>query len=146
MRKARLALGGALLLAAFALISNTAIAAQRYASPAGAGEACTLASPCPIRYAIVANMGTNPVDDGDEVILLPGTYDTGSNEMSMVKAIDVHGQAGQPMPVLNGLSTTGIVRVNNDGATLHHVDVEYGSSATGAYAGLMVTAGTASEV
>jgi hypothetical protein len=147
MRKARLLLGVSLVVVTAGLTSNTALATQRYAAQTGSGTACTLPSPCDGRYAMTGG-APNPVANGDEVILLPGTYDFGtSSEVTVTTSIDVHGQAGSPVPVLNGGAMTGLLRLSNDTATLHDVDLEYGGSpSSGAYGALMVSGGTAYRV
>jgi hypothetical protein len=145
MGNARVLVCGLLAVGIFATTSSAALAAQRFASPAGSGEACTFATPCDGRYAISGNTGSNPVADGDEVILLHGTYDFGNtSEVNISRSIDVHGEAGFPDPVLNGGSMNGLVRLSNETATLHDVDIEYGGTASsGAVGALIVTGGTA---
>src|SRR4051795_3595328 len=94
MRKARLLLGVSLAVVLGGLTSSTALAAQRFASQTGSGTACTLPNPCDGRYGMTGG-APNPVANGDEVILLPGTYDLGtSSEVTITASIDVHGQTG----------------------------------------------------
>jgi hypothetical protein len=147
MRKARLLLGVSLAVVLGGLTSSNALAAQRFASQTGSGTACTLPNPCDGRYAMTGG-APNPVANGDEVILLPGTYDLGtSSEVTITASIDVHGQTGSPVPVLNGGAMTGLLRLSNDATTLHDVDLEYGGApSSGAYGALMVSAGTAYRV
>jgi hypothetical protein len=100
-------------------------AGQRYASPVGSGTACTSAAPCDIATAI--NLATF----GTEVILLPGTYNAGATILSNSQAaINVHGVAGQPPPVINssashGLALTGTGAKVSD-LTINHTGSTYG--------------------
>ena len=61
----RVALLGAVV---FLAVPASALASQRFASPNGAGTACSSAHPCRITTAI------NNAGAGDEVILAPGNY------------------------------------------------------------------------
>jgi hypothetical protein len=74
----------------------SALAAQRYAAPAGAGSECTQAKPCSIEEA-VGNAESN-----DEVIVAPGTYTLAAELKTPAgrTGVDIHGQAGQPAPRL----------------------------------------------
>ena len=90
-----------------------ATAAQRYASPAGVGPAatCPQGNPCSLQDAV----GNAAVNDGDEVIVTPGTY-TQTLELAVNDAITVHGTVGSP-PTIN--TTAGIgLRVNDPGAVV----------------------------
>jgi hypothetical protein len=53
---------------------------------------------CEIHYAI----GTAPQANGDEVVVLPGTYDAGTTSLIANKAISIHGEAGHPRPKIDG--------------------------------------------
>ena len=78
-------------------------ATERFASPSGTGTACTLAAPCEIVTAV------NNAMNGDDITIEPGTYgsptplattlDDGGNTLT------IHGQAGQPRPMI--ISTAG---------------------------------------
>lgn len=117
-----------LLLAAPAAAS----AATRYSEPGGDGpEPCLQADPCDIQAAVESQFAQN----GDEVILLPGSYALGSTaaaELDITKALDVHGQAGQPLPVLTTGATFGVFS-NNAGAKLSRVRIEHSGSSTAVY-------------
>ena len=86
-----------------------ALGATRYASPTGTGPSgaggCVQADPCSLDNAV-----EDPsVANGDEVIVLPGTYTNLSGDSIIVdNAIDLHGAAGGPRPVImeNSVSTT----------------------------------------
>jgi hypothetical protein len=84
----------------FLLAPGVASGAVRYAAPAGTGTACTQISPCEIHTAV----GDPAVVDGDEVVLAPGTYITGTSPVVAGKAIDVHGTPGAPRPLINANS------------------------------------------
>ena len=91
---ARVALLGA---AVFLAASAPAAASQRFASPAGAGTACTSSHPCRITRAI------NNAVAGDEVILASGSYGSPSSRIPTSLAtgfanVNIHGVAGQPRP------------------------------------------------
>jgi hypothetical protein len=142
MRKARMLIGGGLVVALLAVASTEAFAAQRYAAPvaAGTGDCSSPANACTLRFATTDVSAT----DGDEVIVLPGSHDLGSTELNITKALDVHGQSGSADPVLSGTGMNGLIRLGNDEAMLHEVDIEYsGAPSSGAVGALMVTAGTA---
>ena len=79
--------------AAAATAPGASAAVQRYASPGGAGNACSAASPC----GIVDAVGGANLDD--EVILSPGDYPL-AGPLSDTRRITIHGVAGQPRPRL----------------------------------------------
>jgi hypothetical protein len=118
----------------------------RYAAPAASGTAdCSSpANACTLRFATT----DASANDGDEVIVLPGTHTLTGAELNIAKSLNVHGQAGSPMPVINfTTATTGGIRLSNDGATLSDIDLEYGGSTANASQGaLMVSSGTVSRV
>jgi hypothetical protein len=63
----------------------------------------TPATACEIHYAI----GTAPQASGDEVVVLPGTYNAGTTGITASKAISIHGQTGSPMPEIDGATNGG---------------------------------------
>lgn len=93
-------LRSALLIAAAGVLLAAAPAAgaTRYASPTGTGPhtTCDVGNPCSIADAV----GAPSVQDGDEVVVLPGAY-TVNTDVIASKAITVHGQGGQPTPTIN---------------------------------------------
>jgi hypothetical protein len=144
MRTARMLGGVTFAIAILAIGAGTAMAAQRYAAPTpvGTADCSSPANACDFRTAVGA--GAN---NGDEVVVLPGTHSLGTPEVTINKPLNVHGQAGSPMPVFFSSSNAGGIRLSNDGATLSDVDLEYGGSTANATQGaLMVAAGTASRV
>jgi hypothetical protein len=98
---------------------SVAAAAPYYADPDGVGPVpCLQSDPCSLATA-VANAT-------DEVILLPGShsYDLGSSSISVSSALDVHGDLGQPRPLLVTSSGFGAFHLANAGARLRHVRIE----------------------
>ncbi len=122
-----------LLLSSIALVAACAPAAaqavQRYASPTGAGTACTQASPCTLDTAVE----DAAVADGDGVIVTPGVYTTA--DVLVSDAISLHGQAGQPRPTINVSNGSGL-RVT-DVATVSDLKVQ------GVSAGVVAALGSA---
>jgi len=123
-------------------LAGSAGAATRYAEPNGNGPVgtCPQSDPCAIRAAI-----SDPsVAAGDEVIVAPGTYDiTPGPTLSITKPITVHGQAGQPRPLLTVQPpTSAVMRVSDPGAVLSDVDL---ARATGLFL-LAVDKGLAERV
>ena len=106
----RFRLFGPTLLCALALLcfgAAAADAAVRYAGPGGNGPSpCPVADPCSLYDAAsfeapIADHAT----DGDEVVVLPGTYsgtgDLGPEErLSLPTNAEIHGAAGQSRPVI----------------------------------------------
>ena len=88
------------------------------------------------------------VADGDEVVVLPGTYEPQATQLVVDNAITVHGIDGQPMPVVPFPSTVtdDAVRLAAAGATLRWLRIEHDAgSASGLNMGA-VTAGVAERV
>lgn len=123
----------------------------RYASPTGSSAAnCqTPATACDPTTAIQGT-GVNTPSNGEEVVILTGNYPTQTTELNQGAAnLDIHGESGQPRPVIN---LSGIARwalssgtlsylhfkvsggsgeaVNSDGGTIDRVFME--SSGIGA--------------
>jgi hypothetical protein len=121
------------------LAAGPASAATRYAGPGGDGPAatCPQSDPCDLQVAVE----DAAVQNGDEVIVLPGDYLLGANELAVTDDIDVHGVAGQPRPQIVSSATNGVL-VDNAGARLTRVAIEHGS---GDFA-LLVSAGTAEQI
>ena len=117
------------------LIPAAASAAVRFAAPGAGGSACTQSAPCDIQTAIEAPTVVN----GDEVVLLPGTYSTGTNPVVAGDAIYVHGAVGAPRPMI--ATNNGFSVVMGVGAVIE--DVEVRASAPGL--GLLISAGARAE-
>ena len=105
--------------------ATPAAAATRFAEPLGSGlDPCGQADPCSIQNAA----DPTKVQDGDEVVLLPGDYSL-SATLGIVDAIDIHGQAGQPRPRLLSSASTAL-HTDGDGFLVR--DLEIVHSGTGA--------------
>lgn len=101
------------------LRSSVASAVPYYADPDGVGAPpCIQASPCSLATA-VANAT-------DEVILLRGThsYVVGSSSIEVNGPVDVHGDLGQPPPLIVTSSLVGAFYLNDGGAHLRHLRIE----------------------
>jgi hypothetical protein len=137
----RLFPGVALLLLALALPA-AAPAAVRYAAPGGTGPSgpggCPDTNPCSLPLAVA---GTAPTDvvNGDEVVVTAGPY-TESAQIFAFDNITVHGEAGQPRPVINSNVATAFG--TNVGATFRRLQVEH----TGANNAILVFPGTLDDV
>ena len=74
-----------------------------YAEPGGTGAApCALSDPCEIQNAV------ETVAQGDTVILLPGTYALGSNELQIGNSVDVIAQTGAAETTLTSTATVAV--------------------------------------
>jgi hypothetical protein len=108
-----------------ATIALGATAAQaagvRYASPSGtSGNPCTLESPCDPKTAIEG------ASDNDEVVIAPGTYEVPSG-IASTHALNIHGDPGQPRPVLREPATGGgldVLALNNPDARISWLQFE----------------------
>src|SRR5215211_9493846 len=79
-------------------LAASASAATRYAEVGGNGDAtmCLQSDPCSLDNAVE----DGSVANGDEVIVLPGTYtNLAGDYLNVTKAINLHGAAGGPRPV-----------------------------------------------
>jgi Ca2+-binding RTX toxin-like protein len=100
------------------LTPAAASAAVRFAAPGGNGTACTQLSPCNIQIAVE----DAAVVDGDEVVLGPGTYSTGTDPLVAGDAIDIHPAPGAGRPLID--SNVGFAFVIGDvGASVENVEV-----------------------
>jgi hypothetical protein len=89
--------------ATLAMTGGSASAAVRYAEPSGSGPAssCPKKDPCEIQDAV-----EDPsVEDGDEVIVLPGTYELGGDRLEVDDGINLHGALGEPRPLITSRSS-----------------------------------------
>src|SRR5436305_9565696 len=117
MRRAAIAVAAVAALAAPASAATTA----RYAGVGGSTTdlSCTdPARPCDL-FHIIQSVGS----PGDEVVVEPGTYEY-PFAVDIARAMNIHGVAGQPRPVLHlaGLSAS----VLSDSVTLRYLDLELG--------------------
>jgi len=122
---ASLLLLGGVLAVQTGLAAPAHAAGPRYAAPTGSGTACTSAAPCAIVTAI------NQAPAGAEVVLKPGTYSTGTtNLVNGQTAINVHGIAGQPRPVITSSANYGLMLTGN-GAQLADLTIIHSGSIYG---------------
>jgi hypothetical protein len=110
-----------------------------YAGPAGTGSACTQMNPCTIPTAV------SSAADGDEVIVLPGSYSLGSTTVNVTGGIEVHGQDGASKPMIIGVGAggglDGLFQVSDPNAELRQLDIE-----SSGQQGIVVNTGKVEEV
>jgi hypothetical protein len=100
--------------------------AVRYAEPGGDGPAssCPESNPCDIEDAVE----DLSVTDGDEVIVLPGTYELGAGDFDAVNVndrIELHGAVGRPRPVIASAFDATLALNFDGGARVHDLIVEH---------------------
>lgn len=83
-----------------AIAAPAASAVTRYATPGGAttGTCQTEAAACDIQRAVGGFFDTT------EVVVMPGTYDLANQGLNVPPGVDLHGQAGKPVPELTSAS------------------------------------------
>lgn len=121
-----LALGSLLLLACCA----SASAAIRFAAPGGTGaDPCADPQhPCSLFTASQRKAPDTTIGPGDEVVVAPGEYSTAAGDMGPNGAIDLaegitmHGEVGQPRPVID-FGTTGSQLIVGLGDTISHLEL-----------------------
>lgn len=121
-------------------LSAQALAATRFAVPGGltTDSSCTtVGAGCSLRHVL-----EDVVLSGDEVVVMPGVHDSGTNGFvikSGVTGLNVHGQDGQPRPRLtaNGDSFTFnscvVGTCSGNGMVLRHLAIDH-TGARGALA------------
>ena len=128
--------------------ASHANAGTRYAEvggdgPPSGGEPCPLANPCDLQ----ASVEDASVVNGDEVIVLPGTYDLGTSSLTIGDSITVRGQGPGQRPLISGAATgfPALVEVASpDGpppAQLLDLDISSGSTNS-----LLITRGEANRI
>src|ERR1700722_9885439 len=113
-----------------------ALAAQRYASPAGTGAACTQVAPCPLPTAV------NSAAAGDEVLVEPGSYGTSAAPITTAMNVtagnvSVHGvdmAPGAPGATIYTNQPYGIQLYGNPGDTISDLTVDDVGSSGGTIA------------
>jgi hypothetical protein len=108
--------------------SNSALAAVRYAEPGpgGANPNCPLGNPCDIEEAVEL------ASSNDEVVVLPGDYFVGANQIDMNAAgLNVHGVAGAQRPRIFSSANSAIRSFS--GSRLAHVEISHTGSIYGMY-------------
>jgi hypothetical protein len=112
-----------------------ASAAARFASPSGSGTTCSSAQPCDVVTAV------NGAATNDDITIEAGTYGSPTPIATTLddegKKLTIHGQAGQPRPVIVSGAGIGVELLGN-GSRLSNVDIEdptgqYGIFVNGAY-------------
>ena len=117
--------------------ASSAAAGIRFAAPGGTGvNPCNDSErPCSIFTAADAGAPGTSVMAGDEIILAPGNYsDTagdlgpvGSAPIQLKEGVSLHGEAGQPRPVITlarpqGQATAALSVASND--TVSHIEID----------------------
>lgn len=122
----------------FKLALAAAIASFGFAAPAMAstywaapsdvalGNCSNAANACDLPFAI-----GNATNNGDEIILTPGTY-TVSSTLSNAHQISIHGEDGETRPVVEGTMSTGDAFSLTGGATLSDLEIDLTGDANGA--------------
>ena len=80
------------------------------------------------------------MEDGDEVIVLPGTYDLGNGNIELSDVINLHGALGRPRPVITSTAGNGTTL---DGGSVRVHDLIFRSFDDNPIYGALGTAGTA---
>jgi len=124
--QARTAVAGMAVIVVLA-VPAFASAAVRYAEPGagGADPTCPQSDPCDLEEAVEL------AADGDEIVILTGTYTLADGLSIGGIGTVVHGESNQPRPVLQTSGFTGVA-LSNTGSTLRHFAIEH----TGGGAGL----------
>ena len=126
--------GLALVLLTVALFAGvpSAAAVVRYASPTGEFDFSDCTSPDPmadisIRPCTLERAVETVAVDSDEVIVAPGDYSLFIDDLpvDITKAISVHGADGQARPRIIAAGIVPGVVVNNPGASLRRVAIDY---------------------
>ena len=126
LRRAASVMGGAFILVL--VTPGAAAAAARFASPTGAGTACTVTAPCGILTAV------NSAGNGDDVTIEPGVYTPTMSLDDGANTLAIHGQAGAPRPVIESSAGVGIL-LHSPGTSVSFLEVnDAGSFARGIWA------------
>ena len=122
-----LAVGGSVALTM--ALAASAQAAQRFASPDGAGGPCN-PTPCSLTFAITG------AGDGDEVILTAGTYSVNAPIPSTASGLSVHGDTSGPMPVIAATVGGSNVPIYLQGTNTHLSYLDITNTADASLAGV----------
>ncbi len=121
-------------LALLLLGAAEAAAATRYAAPGGnnvAGSECLQTNPCSLFNAASRFAPKSKLEQGDEVVVEPGTYSGAAGELGTEANIapsahvSIHGVAGQPRPVImvQGGNGGSAFSLEEPGQTLSRVEI-----------------------
>jgi len=127
----------ALCVTAILVPAASASAATLFADPAGspAGTCKPPDPPCILQRAVeVEAVG------GDEVVLNPGTYTEGANELTIDDPIDLHGAAGQTRPTITSTAAGPAVDVDAAGANVRDLRIEHSMGTNGVALDIQVPA------
>jgi hypothetical protein len=129
-------------LATMLLVAGPAWGEQRFVAPSPTGQAagtCTAAEPpCTLEWAV-----ETVAQPGDEVIVSPGDYNEGSDELTITDPnLNVHGAVGQPRPRIVSSAVNEAVDITPAGARLADLTIEY----SGTNRGLFITNATAERL
>jgi hypothetical protein len=111
-----------------------ASAAVRFAAPGGnqvAGSECLQSNPCSLFNAASRFAPASKLDEGDDVLLEPGTYSGAAGELgpeasiATLAHVSIHGIASQPRPVISVQGGNGGVAFSLDqpGETLSGLEI-----------------------
>ena len=129
-RRSAASLAALVAMLAFLGVVSQASATVRYAVPDGVGGDGICAGPgagCSLRYVL-----ENVILTADEVIVMPGTHDLGSNGVTVrtgSNSVNIHGAAGEPRPTVKA-ETAGFVfnlcqnTCPADLSTIRHLRIE----------------------
>ncbi len=114
---------------------SPAMATRYWAAPGpiGVGNCTSAATACRLSDA---NTAANA--NGDEIVLTPGTY-TVASQLSNSHQISIHGEDGQPRPVIQGSTSTLNVLYLTGGASLRDLEIDQAGTTP---AGVLELAGT----
>jgi hypothetical protein len=119
---------GAVVVVAALASASAASAATRYASPTGTNTIGNCTSPDPgdpTNPPCTLTRANGFAANGDALLIAPGDYDIGAANINVGNAVDVHGTDGQPLPrIISSASNFGVT-VNDPGAQLRHVEIDY---------------------
>jgi hypothetical protein len=115
----RFPLAAVLATACFAVLVPVASAATTYyAAPSGSGSSCSQASPCKVEEAL-----NSKAEDGDSVVLEPGTYVLAPAWEGIYEEIDFGGRPGAAPAILQTSNSEDVFVSGTSHATVHDVTI-----------------------
>jgi hypothetical protein len=88
-----------------------------YTSPSGSGSACSEAAPCSIEEA------AEVAEDGDSVVVEPGSYGLPGNGVGIYTEVDFGGRPGSPPPVVETTNSANFYVSGNANAKIHDLRI-----------------------